>query len=236
LALEEGSETGALRFFLKNLLNLSEADRAGLTAWIEKLSQPIPDPHRGGPWKEYPRERELMVQLARLYPSDPSVIAPLYLNLIDLKPFQALYLPAGQLHGYVHGFGVELMANSDNVLRGGLTPKYVDVPELLSILDFYPLKPSILEVPSDVGTLFSYPTAVREFSLHLVRGNGKPISLEPGRPRILVLTQGSVEVRDGTGKVTPLRQGESVFIAAAAAKIELFGTFTAFVASVGAIP
>lgn len=235
-ALAEGSEAKALRGFLKSLLNLSEADKAELTAWIEQLSKSILDPHKGGPWKEYPREWELMVQLSRLYPSDPSVIAPLYLNLIDLKPFQALYLQAGQLHGYVHGFGVELMANSDNVLRGGLTPKYVDVPELLSILDFSTLRPSVLEVPSDAGTLYSYPTAVREFSLQLARGNGKPLSLEPGKPRILVLTHGSMEIHDGTGKVTLLEQGESVFIDASATNIEISGIFTAFEASVGAIP
>lgn len=236
LALERGSETEALRFFLQSLLNLSESDKAGLTDWIERLDKNLQSPHGGGPWKEYQREGELMVQLARQYPSDPSVIAPLYLNLIDLKPLQALYLPAGQLHGYVEGFGVELMANSDNVLRGGLTSKYVDVPELLSILDFSPLNPSILEVPSEVGTLISYPTAVREFSLHVVRGNGKPISLEPGAPRILVLTQGNMEIYDGTGKTTALRRGESVFIAAEATNIQLSGTFTAFVASVGRLP
>jgi len=235
-ALEGASEEESLRNFLKSLLHLSQSDKRELTAWIEKLSKPIQDHSLGGAWEAYHREWELLVQLTRLYPSDPSVIAPLYLNLIDLQPLQALYLPAGQLHGYVHGFGVELMANSDNVLRGGLTPKYIDVPELLSILDFSPFRPPLLEVPSDGGTLFSYPTAVREFSLQLVRGNSKPLHLEPGKPRILVLTQGSLEIHDGTGKVTPLRRGESVFIAAGATKIELSGVFTAFVASAGELP
>ncbi|BDH56299.1 hypothetical protein MTP03_12380 [Tsukamurella sp. PLM1] len=76
--------------------------------------------------------------LGERYPDDAGVLAALLLNRVVLEPGQALYLAAGNLHAYVSGAAVEVMANSDNVLRGGLTPKHVDVPELLRVLDFTP--------------------------------------------------------------------------------------------------
>ena len=80
----------------------------------------------------------LIGELAREYPGDPGIAISLMLNLATLAPGEVLYLPAGNIHAYVEGLGIELMAASDNVLRGGLTPKHVDVPELLRVLDFTP--------------------------------------------------------------------------------------------------
>ncbi len=77
--------------------------------------------------------------LARHYPGDPGIAISLLMHTVLLTPGEALYLPAGNLHAYVDGLGIELMAASDNVLRGGLTPKHVDVPELMSVLDARPL-------------------------------------------------------------------------------------------------
>jgi mannose-6-phosphate isomerase len=92
-----------------------------------------------------------MVHLAKLaYPSDMGILSPALLNLICLEPGQAMYLPAGQLHAYLDGVGIELMANSDNVLRGGLTPKHVDVAELLSVVRFEEISIEILD-PQAVG-------------------------------------------------------------------------------------
>ena len=75
-------------------------------------------------------------RLHAFHPGDPGVLAPLFLHYVRLAPGEAIFLPAGNLHTYLHGTGVEVLANSDNVLRGGLTPKHVDVPELLRVLDF----------------------------------------------------------------------------------------------------
>ena len=75
------------------------------------------------------------------YPGDVSAVAPLYLNVVTLAPGDALFLPAGELHAYLEGTALEIMANSDNVLRGGLTPKHVDVPELLATLVFEGRRP-----------------------------------------------------------------------------------------------
>ena len=79
-----------------------------------------------------------MLELGERYPGDAGVLAALLLNRVSLAPGEAIFLPAGNLHTYLHGVGLEVMANSDNVLRGGLTPKHVDVPELLRVLDFTP--------------------------------------------------------------------------------------------------
>src|SRR5690606_32332487 len=76
------------------------------------------------------------LKLAARYPGDIGAVASLLLNHLRLAPLEAIYLEAGRLHAYLSGTGVEIMANSDNVLRGGLTPKHVDVPELLNVLVF----------------------------------------------------------------------------------------------------
>ena len=88
--------------------------------------------------REFAREARMALELSERYPGDAGVLAALLLNLVVLAPGEALYLPAGNLHAYLSGAGVELMANSDNVLRGGLTSKHVDVAELLRVLDFTP--------------------------------------------------------------------------------------------------
>ena len=88
--------------------------------------------------KEFAAEAKTVLELGERYPGDAGVLAALLLNRLSLKPGEGIYLPAGNLHTYLHGVGIEVMANSDNVLRGGLTPKHVDVPELLRVLDFTP--------------------------------------------------------------------------------------------------
>ncbi len=84
-------------------------------------------------------EAELVTELAAAHPGDPSVVVTLLLNRVLLGRGDAVFLGPGNLHAYLRGFGVEVMANSDNVVRGGLTPKHVDVDELLAVLDYEPL-------------------------------------------------------------------------------------------------
>lgn len=100
-------------------------------------------------------EAEWVRALAARYPADPSVAATLLLNLVELRPGQCLRLDAGNLHGYLHGAGIELMGNSDNVVRGGLTVKHVDVDELLAVVDPTPLAEPVL--PDDV--VYELPAA-----------------------------------------------------------------------------
>ncbi|HRN30175.1 MAG TPA: mannose-6-phosphate isomerase, class I, partial [Terrimesophilobacter sp.] len=81
-----------------------------------------------------PETLRLVRNLADDYPGDPGIVLALTLNRVTLRPGDALYVPAGTIHAYLEGLGIELMTASDNVLRGGLTVKHVDVPELLTVL------------------------------------------------------------------------------------------------------
>jgi len=104
-------------------------------------------------------------KLHSLYPSDIGVLGPLILNVIELEPGQAVFLPAGVLHSYLVGFGLEIMANSDNVLRGGLTPKHIDVTELLNVVAFKESKPKIISPVQASAYESTYAVAVKEFCL-----------------------------------------------------------------------
>lgn len=118
------------RFLLKRIMRLSGEERARC---MEGLHRQVPS------LDDSAIEARLLRRFLSFYPEDPSVLAPLYLNIIQLQPGEALYQPAGELHAYVEGVGIELMANSDNVLRGGLTPKHVDVDELMRVVRFEPV-------------------------------------------------------------------------------------------------
>jgi mannose-6-phosphate isomerase len=183
---------------------------------------------------EYDEEWRTAADFARLYPGDPAVIAPLYLNLLRLNPGEAIYLPAGVLHAYLEGFGVELMANSDNVLRGGLTPKHVDVAELLGVLNFSPFCPEILRGAGD-APWHQYPADCREFSLGTLRGTGPALPFPGAGPGILLVTRGRAELdyRNGEERLT-LEQGESAFIAPRSQTGDLCcaGDFTLYAAGV----
>ncbi len=104
-------------------------------------------------------------RLLDLHPGDAGVLAPLYLHLVVLAPGEALFLPAAELHAYLEGAALEIMANSDNVLRGGLTPKHVDVPELLATLAFEPRTPELLHAVEVAPGERVYHTPAREFEL-----------------------------------------------------------------------
>jgi mannose-6-phosphate isomerase len=205
-----------LKSFLKTLFSLSAETRRELTEYILKTADKTGSSGKfGEEWKNVRR-------FAELYPGDPGIIAPLYLNLLKLAPGEAVYLSAGVLHAYIDGFGVELMANSDNVLRGGLTPKHVDVDELMGALDFSPLKPEILKpqfsnpAASGQGTGFSrYITPCKEFSLAVMKGDGGKQVFPQEGPAIIIVTEGAVRVSAGETEKLVLRRGESAFILAA---------------------
>jgi len=223
------NDNGGLRKLLDALFSLPPAIREALTKYI--LSDNCP---QGSGF-----DAELMHNFARLYPGDPAVIAPLYLNVFRLAPGEAIFLKAGVLHAYCHGFGVELMANSDNVLRGGLTPKHIDVGELMKVLDFSSLKPQVLK-PEPGFSRFTYPTPCEEFSLTVMRGSGETAAFAPDSPgrccscAICIVTEGEVSIgssADAAACVT-LKQGESAFIPppAAGESLTLRGHYTLYAA------
>ncbi|MBA4854935.1 mannose-6-phosphate isomerase, class I [Nocardia farcinica] len=161
-------------------------------------------------------EARTALELAEVYPGDAGVLAALLLNRLTLEPGQALFLDAGNLHAYLRGVGVEIMANSDNVLRGGLTPKHVDVPELLRILDFEPIElPVVLPEPGGDGSVH-YRTPAPEFALRrfdLVEGAGQ-VPLTDAGPGIVLCTAGTVLLRHGDDELT-VGRGSAAWISAA---------------------
>ncbi|KAF3465762.1 mannose-6-phosphate isomerase, class I [Streptomyces sp. Tu 3180] len=175
----------------------------------------------GGPYAPY-------AGIAHHYPGDPGVIAAMLLNHVRLQPGEALFLGAGVPHAYLSGLGVEIMANSDNVLRCGLTPKHVDVPELLRIVRFEAGDPGVLRPEATPEGEEVYETPIDEFRLsrHVLPEGGAPRDLTLSTPQILLCTAGSV--RAGEHELSP---GTSVFVPAGE-KAEVSGTGTLFRATV----
>jgi mannose-6-phosphate isomerase len=176
-----------------------------------------------------------MRRLADDYPTDIGVLSPLLLNLICLEPGQALFMDAGQLHAYLEGMGVELMANSDNVLRGGLTKKHVDVPELLRVLKFEGSDIKPLEPRESVENEFVYPSSAREFVLSVIKPKpGSPYQSPAHRSvEIIICTRGTVTISDlGHQIQTRLPQGASAVIPAAVKRYAISGQGTCYKAAV----
>ncbi|USI89026.1 mannose-6-phosphate isomerase, class I [Rhodococcus pyridinivorans] len=173
--------------------------------------------------RDFVPEVRTALQLADFYPGDAGVLASLLLNRITLQPGEGLYLDAGNLHAYLHGMGVEVMANSDNVLRGGLTPKHVDVPELLRVLDFgaasVPILEAVPEASAETGSGQSpierrYRTPAPEFALSRIDlGAGDALGVGADGPQILLCTAGDARV-ECDGESVTLRRGDSAWLSA----------------------
>ncbi|OLR90424.1 mannose-6-phosphate isomerase, class I [Actinokineospora bangkokensis] len=227
LALLEAVRTPGLAAYTDLLAG--QPDSAGLralfTMWItlpqQALEGLLPDlidacvrhvKERG----EFTRECRTVLELGESYPGDAGVLAALLMNRVVLQPGEAIFLSAGNLHAYLRGTGVEVLANSDNVLRGGLTPKHVDVPELLRVVDF-----GCGDMPVTTGELVGrvrvYRTPAPEFELSRVSwsaGERDAVELPGGRPRILLCAGGSVTVRGGDRELV-LGPGRSAWVPAA---------------------
>ncbi|MBV8710587.1 MAG: mannose-6-phosphate isomerase, class I [Solirubrobacterales bacterium] len=144
---------------------------------------------------------------------DLGVIALLLMRHAVLRPGQAVFLPAGGLHAYLRGTGIELLANSDNVIRAGLTGKHIDVPELLNLADPAVAVP-VLEPRVLADGVSSFDTPAPEFRLYLVDLAAEALTLPGSGPRILLCLEGSATLRTGQDTLR-LRRGESCFVSAA---------------------
>jgi mannose-6-phosphate isomerase len=230
-ALKDSSQNGGLKGFLGTLFAMNIDDRKNLTDAILEHGRDFAAKN-----ETYKAEFELCVEFAQLHPEDPSIIAPLYLNLIQLKPGEAIFLPAGVLHAYVYGLGMELMANSDNVLRGGLTSKYIDAEELKKVLNFTPFMPEILKASNSEENLFAYKTECRDFELKHYQHKSGTVNYVDSAPSIIFVTKGTLIIQDSeTGKTLTLKKGESAFIAPSKKNgaIILSGDFEMYSASTG---
>jgi mannose-6-phosphate isomerase len=168
-------------------------------------------------------------RLADAYPGDPGIAISLLMHTAVLHPGEVLYLPAGNIHAYLEGLGIELMASSDNVLRGGLTPKHVDVPELLKVLDFRPLPlPYLLPEQPQPGVSVFRPD-VPDFVLTVVSPEAAAagVTVPIGGPAIALCTSGAVSLGG-----FELARGQAVYVADEPS-LEISGDGMVFVAAVG---
>jgi mannose-6-phosphate isomerase len=222
--------TGAagLRDAVQLLLTWPEDDREGLIAAVVAAARTASGPDPAG--------FALAIDLAAHYPRDPGVLVALLLNEVHLAPGEAIWMPAGNLHAYLNGMGVEIMAASDNVLRGGLTPKRVDVDELLKVLRFEVLDDPVLPPIEVAPGVVSWQVPVREFVLYRVRldGTRPPTAVPAAGPRIVLGTAGDVFVAEDHGTPVELSPGTAAFAAADAGPITLAGMGETFIAAVPA--
>ncbi|MEU1206017.1 mannose-6-phosphate isomerase, class I [Nocardia sp. NPDC005825] len=170
----------------------------------------------GSGGKEFVSEVRTALELAEAYPGDAGVLAALLLNRITLEPGEGLFLDAGNLHAYLRGVGVEIMANSDNVLRGGLTPKHVDVPELLRVLDFEPLDLPVVRAEQVSDSVFRYHTPAPEFALSRFEldPDAEPVTVVGSGPVIALVTHGRVRLFQGNHDLI-VERGRAAWISAA---------------------
>jgi mannose-6-phosphate isomerase len=218
--------------FIDLLNDQSDADglRALFTTWI---TAPQPDvdvlvtavldgaiSYLSSGATEFAAVAKTVLELGERYPGDAGVLAALLLNRITLGPGEGIFLSAGNLHAYLRGVGLEVMANSDNVLRGGLTPKHVDVPELLRVLNFNPTTESQLRAqthPDGLASFYDTPTA--EFAASMLTLGDDQIGHEvdaPSRhdgPQILLCVEGATAVH-GKGGALTLTRGAAAWVAA----------------------
>ncbi|MFJ8546430.1 mannose-6-phosphate isomerase, class I [Streptomyces sp. NPDC093586] len=228
--LRDGTGDEALTEALRALLEWPRHDREPFVAEVVEASRrraPLPGPHRAA--------YDAVVRMSEYHPGDLGLVASLLLDHRVLEPGEALFMPAGGLHAYVRGVGVELLANSDNVLRAGLTAKEVDVPELLRITDPSVRVPEVRPtgVPGP-GRTRLYDCPVEEFALYRTElaGPGGPLVPSSG-PRIAFCAEGTVRLRTGQGEELRLGPGASCFLSASDEDVLVDGEGTLFVAATG---
>ncbi len=171
-----------------------------------------------------PRADRTVVRLAEAYPGDPGIVTSLLLNPVTLHPGDAMFVPAGGVHAYLSGVGIEVMASSDNVLRAGLTPKHVDVEELLRNVDYVAAPPIRVAPERFHGATRVYYAPVDDFELSLTWVDDEAVHPLPGRgPRIVLCLDGRATLRAAGGGTLELGRGEAAFVPAADGKIQVEG-------------
>lgn len=222
-----GESSGAIRSFMSELRERGDGGIAWALEWLlgsGEATELVAEVSRGG----IILDDELLTELATDYPGDPGIVVAMLLNRVHLHRGQALYLPAGNMHAYVRGFGVELMAASDNVLRGGLTTKHVDVAELLAVVEPSVLPVPLLEpeIPADGVAIFR--PDVPDFVLaHLITPADYDLVLS--RHAIAVCTKGEATLTGVRSSIT-LAQGEMCFIDEEEAHVRATGSGEIFIA------
>ena len=212
---------------LAQLLNWPMAQRSALIASVVAACERLAA--GDGP---YAAACAATVRIAADHPGDMGIVASLLLRHSVLEPGQAMFMAAGGLHAYLHGTGIELLANSDNVVRAGLTGKHIDVAELVKLTDPAVGVP-LLEGRDLGGGVWAYESPVLEFRLYRASpGNGE-LTLPAAGPRLVLCTEGTITLRDTAGNALKAARGESCFLSAADGAVTATGPGTLFLAATG---
>jgi mannose-6-phosphate isomerase len=196
--------------------------RQTLEAALQGQPQESPDHHH----------LRWIIELAKAYPGDVGIVTALLLNYVALKVGQAIFLPARSLHSYLKGVGIEIMASSDNVLRGGLTPKHVDAAELLRVLSFESIAPPIMTPTTLSSVEKAFITPAADFRLSIISIDGT-YHLSPQGPELLLCGDGSVTLSARGEDTVILSRGESAFVGAEHQAVSITGQGQLFRATVG---
>ncbi len=225
--LRKDPNSDGLKRFFTSLMTMDEARQARVVNEAVEGAKRISGEDRAFHW---------LLELNREYPGDGGVLSPLYLNLVDLSPGDAIYVPAGELHAYLSGVGMEIMASSDNVLRGGLTPKHIDIPELLGVVNFTS-SPVLKQRPlADDNFERIYETPAAEFQLSeiVLNGHERSINRKERSVEILICMAGEGLIEElESGQALPLSKGVSVVVPSAVPGYALSGNMTLYKGGVG---
>ena len=224
----------ALGSLLETALHLNDRQRADL---VSHAAEHAASQLRGGGLESDAEAAAGWVErLAASYPGDAGVLSPYLLNVVRLAPGEGTFTGAGTLHAALSGTAVELQANSDNVLRGGLTVKHVDVPELLRVARFEPQEATVLNPAADANGERRYPTPAAEFALSSVAldrlQRESVFAPNTTGPEILLFLHGEATVTDAQGRSSECRGGEALFVPAAVGGYRVRGTALLFRARV----
>lgn len=191
-----------LKQFFHTLLTLNKADKQ--QAIIDLLASIQSSTHR--PFT-------IIKSMVEKYPDDCGVFSPLILNVIELTPGQAMFLNAQTPHAYLKGTGLEIMANSDNVLRAGLTNKHIDIEELFNntIFNSIPLT-NLITVPVQKNNKICFPVPVDDFAFEIIISQSQPLQQTTQSGEILLCVEGEIVISTEFDHFT-LNVGEAVFVA-----------------------
>jgi len=223
--LRQSLTSSGLEASVRWIFELSDAYVADVVAELARSAAPAPD-------SLYTDALQWGSRLAQDYPGDRGVVLTLLCTFVRLAPDEALFIPAGCLHAYLSGMGVEIMAESDNVLRGGLTGKHVDVLELQRVLDFGPSRAAVVRGQADEVGRTRFATEVEEFALSKLEVS-EPAELDAERPAIVLTVDGAARLRSADGRVLDLPQGRAAFLPAVEQGIEISGSAVVFEATTG---
>ncbi|MCC2312896.1 mannose-6-phosphate isomerase, class I [Cellulomonas xiejunii] len=179
-----------------------------------------------------PRTDRAVDLLERTYPGDPGAVTAVLLNPVSLRPGEALFVPAGTVHAYLDGFAVELMANSDNVLRAGLTTKHVDVPELLRIVECVAAPPIRIAPEHVYDATDVYYVPVDDFELSVTRLSDVRCRMPGLGPRIVLCLEGRATLHTQAGEVLEIASGQAAFVPASDGALRASGEGRVIQASV----